>query len=173
MWQVSIGFSPDEQGVEERPRAIAGALEARGAAVRIGRGCDDCEVVMSVEAGSAAEAALAADSLVRAVSDAVIGAISVRSLRAQAEACERRGEREPVFPEVVGFAEIAAMAGVTRQRARQFVKIRAFPAPVIVTAQGPLMEKAAVELWLETRNTRPGRPRAVMPSGEAAPSVAG
>ena len=34
-----------------------------------------------------------------------------------------------------------------------------FPAPVIETAQGPLMAKAAIERWLETRNTRPG-PRA-------------
>ncbi|MGP5057030.1 hypothetical protein ACTXJ3_18345 [Brachybacterium paraconglomeratum] len=65
---------------------------------------------------------------------------------------------QPVFPGVVGYAEIAEIAGVSRQRARAFTKIDGFPAPVIVTAQGPLMARAAVERWLENRNTRPGRP---------------
>lgn len=66
---------------------------------------------------------------------------------------------KPLFPEVVGFAEIAEMAGVSRQRARALRQSPGFPAPVIETAQGPLMAKAAIERWLETRNTRPG-PRA-------------
>lgn len=64
----------------------------------------------------------------------------------------------PIFPEVVGYAEIADLAGVSRQRARAFSKIEGFPSPVIETAQGPLLAKAAVQQWLETRNTRPGRP---------------
>lgn len=69
---------------------------------------------------------------------------------------ERELDR-PLFPEVVGFAEIAELAGVSRQRARQLRDSPGFPAPVIETAQGPLMAKAAIENWLESRNTRPGR----------------
>lgn len=64
---------------------------------------------------------------------------------------------QPIFPTVVGYAEIAELAGVSRQRARAFSKIAGFPAPVIETAQGPLMALAAVKQWLATRNTRPGR----------------
>lgn len=64
----------------------------------------------------------------------------------------------PIFPEVVGYAEVADLAGVSRQRARAFSKIDGFPSPVIETAQGPLMAKAAVQQWLDIRNTRPGRP---------------
>lgn len=72
------------------------------------------------------------------------------------DAMEHELER-PLFPEVVGFAEIAELAGVSRQRARAFRQSPGFPAPVIETAQGPLMAKAAIEHWIENRNTRPGR----------------
>lgn len=78
--------------------------------------------------------------------------------------CEEAFDRElarPLFPEVVGYAEIAELAGVSRQRARAFSKLVGFPRPVIETAQGPLMSKAAIVHWIEHRNTRPGRPRRV------------
>ena len=65
----------------------------------------------------------------------------------------------PVFPKVVGYAEIAKLAGVTRQRAYQFPQIESFPKPVIETAQGPLFTESAILAWLETRDTKPGRPR--------------
>lgn len=66
---------------------------------------------------------------------------------------------DPVFPKVVGYAEIAKLAGVTRQRAYQFPQIESFPKPVIETAQGPLFTETAILAWLETRDTKPGRPR--------------
>lgn len=72
------------------------------------------------------------------------------------DALDRELDR-PLFPEVVGFAEIAELAGVSRQRARAFRQSPGFPEPVIETAQGPLMAKAAVSNWLAHRNTRPGR----------------
>ena len=65
---------------------------------------------------------------------------------------------EPLFPRVVGFAEIARMADVTRQSARDYAKGRNFPPPVIVTAQGPLFAAASVEAWLETRSNRRKEP---------------
>lgn len=68
-----------------------------------------------------------------------------------------RENAQPIFPEVVGYAEIAEIAGVSRQRARAFKDAPGFPAPVIDTAQGPLMAKAAVEAWVKQRNTKPGR----------------
>lgn len=58
--------------------------------------------------------------------------------------------------DAISAAFDTAMATVTEAVAA----IAGFPAPVITTAQGPLMTKAAVERWLENRNTRPGRPAA-------------
>ncbi len=57
----------------------------------------------------------------------------------------------PLFPDVVGYAEIADMGGVSRQRARQWAQIPGFPPPVITTAQGPLRSRAAVAAWLDAR----------------------
>ena len=70
--------------------------------------------------------------------------------------------REPLFPKVVGYAEIARMAGVSRQRAYKFPQIDTFPKPVIETSQGPLYSEAAVAAWTEARTTRAGRPKATV-----------
>lgn len=72
---------------------------------------------------------------------------------------ERRN-REPVFPKVVGYAEIARMVGVSRQRAYKFPEIDTFPKPVIETSQGPLYSEAAVAAWAANRETKAGRPKA-------------
>ncbi|GAA5203106.1 hypothetical protein GCM10025773_32100 [Microbacterium jejuense] len=56
--------------------------------------------------------------------------------------------------EVVGYAEIADMAQVSRQAARAWADNPTFPPAVIETAQGPLRAKDAVQAWLENRNTR-------------------
>lgn len=65
----------------------------------------------------------------------------------------------PTIPDLVGYAEIAEIAGVSRSRARQFADLDGFPAPVVETAAGPLRLKSAVQAWVATRNTKPGRPR--------------
>ena len=71
------------------------------------------------------------------------------------------GTREPLYPPVVGYAEIARMTGVTRQRAYAFPRIESFPKPVIETSQGPLYSEDAVRAWAQTRELRPGRPKAM------------
>jgi len=60
------------------------------------------------------------------------------------------------LPELVGLAEIADMAGTTRQRIFQMTANRGFPFPVMELRSGRLWNKAAVESYLETR--RPGVP---------------
>ena len=62
--------------------------------------------------------------------------------------------REPRHPPVVGYAEIARMTGVTRQRAYAFPRIESFPKPVIETSQGPLYSEDAVRAWAQTRELR-------------------
>jgi hypothetical protein len=53
------------------------------------------------------------------------------------------------------------MTGVTRQRAYAFPRIESFPKPVIETSQGPLYSEDAVRAWAQTRELRPGRPKAM------------
>ena len=63
---------------------------------------------------------------------------------------------------LVGLSEIAAMLGVSRQRASQIVRdYDDFPAPVAELASGRIWETAAVEAWAEAHPVRPpGRPAA-------------
>lgn len=58
---------------------------------------------------------------------------------------------EPLYPPVVSNAEIARMAGVTRQRVGQLVRNESFPKPVITTERAKLYAKSAVEAWLAGR----------------------
>jgi prophage regulatory protein len=62
------------------------------------------------------------------------------------------------IPKLAGVAEIAALAGVSRQRADQFTSHPHFPAPVQELAQGRVWLEDAVKAFLAT--PRPaGRPR--------------
>ena len=47
--------------------------------------------------------------------------------------------REPLYPPVVGYAEIARMTGVTRQRAYAFPRIESFPQAGDRDLTGPLL----------------------------------
>lgn len=114
-------------------------------------------ITVAVEAVSFDDALSSALGVVRAALQQYVPTASVIGVElVDSDALDRELDR-PLFPEVVGFAEIAELAGVSRQRARAFRQSPGFPAPVIETAQGPLMAKAAIENWIENRNTRPGR----------------
>lgn len=115
-------------------------------------------IMLALEAPSLADALTAALATGRAALQQHVPTGDVVGVEVRdGDALDRELE-QPVFPDVIGYAEIAEIADVSRQRARAFTKIAGFPAPVIETAQGPLMARTAVERWLETRNTRPGRP---------------
>lgn len=66
---------------------------------------------------------------------------------------------QPTIPELVGYAEIAQLAGVSRQRARQLADIIGFPPAVVETQSGPLRVRDQVERWLATWERKSGRPR--------------
>ena len=136
---------------------IMEALGNYGASM--GRSADLSEgaVGLTVKAGTLRDAAELAGGLVRDATKLLVGDIEVTGLEVMTLDALETENAKPIFPEVVGYAEIADLAGVTRQRARQFASIEGFPAPVIETAQGPLMTKAAVESWLARRSTKSGR----------------
>lgn len=113
-------------------------------------------VTIAVEADSFDDALSSALGATRAALQQHLPTASVTGVEViDSDAMDRELAR-PIFPEVVGYAEIAELAGVSRQRARAFRQIPGFPPPVIETAQGPLMARGAVEAWVANRSTRPG-----------------
>lgn len=152
-WQATVRFigqMSDDQAFD-----IMEALGQFGASVGIEHDYNGGTVTLSVESDDPISAAQEAS---RVVSNAIPGPITITGLEIITEAEADARLEEPSFPEVVSFAEIGQMAGVSRQRARQLSGNPSFPRAVITTAQGPLFGLHAVERWLETRNTRPGRP---------------
>ena len=114
-------------------------------------------LTIAVEAVSFDDALSSALGVVRAALQQFVPTAAVVGVElVDSDVLDRELDR-PLFPEVVGVAQIAELAGVSRQRARAFRQSPGFPSPVIETAQGPLMAKAAIENWIENRNTRPGR----------------
>lgn len=152
-WQAHVTFIGHMD--EDDAFTLMETLGRFGASVSIERDFTGGSVTLSVEAGSPIDAASEATRL---VIEAVPEPITVIGLEVITEDEADTRLAEPMFPEVVGFAEIGQIAGVSRQRARQLSAIPSFPRAVITTAQGPLYGRHAVERWLATRNTRPGRP---------------
>lgn len=66
---------------------------------------------------------------------------------------------EPTFPELVGYAEIAEMAGVSRQRAAQLADAEGFPPAVVRVKSGPLRVRKQVVGWLSRWERKAGRPK--------------
>lgn len=159
IWHVGIDFTVTTPTDEDQFFDVIGDLDAYAASGSLAQDLAAGGVLLTVESEDATTALSKSISL---VTDAIrahqIEAV-VTEFRVQREDVFERDLATPIFPEVVGYAEIASMADVSRQRARQFADVAGFPTPVIETAQGPLMAKSAVERWLETRNRKTGRPR--------------
>jgi hypothetical protein len=60
--------------------------------------------------------------------------------------------------ELVGVAELAALAGVTKQRASILARRAGFPDPVAKLAQGEVWDRRQVARFLEGWTRKPGRP---------------
>ena len=155
-WHASIGYTTTPPLDEGNAFALLKALAHHGAAMSVSRDFTEANVTMTVSGERAIDAIEDACTILRAASEP-FGQIDITELRVISPAALDAELAEPLFPPVLGFAEIAERAGVSRQRARQFPKIAGFPPAVIETAQGPLFNLHAVERWLETRNTKPGR----------------
>ncbi|WP_194385203.1 hypothetical protein [Microbacterium luteum] len=158
-WHVSVEFVGTTAFDEDAPFDIAEQLGAYDAVMSVSSDFTSGSALLTIDAPTALEASTEASRLTVDALRASEVEAEVVSLRTQRHDAFEADLLTPIFPEVVGYAEIAEMAHVTRQRARQFAQTSTFPEPVIETAQGPLMAKAAVTRWLETRNTRSGRPR--------------
>jgi hypothetical protein len=61
-------------------------------------------------------------------------------------------------PDLIGVSEIAALFGVTRQRASEIQTRAGFPAPVARLKSGPIWTRASITRFLDDWQRRPGRP---------------
>jgi hypothetical protein len=61
--------------------------------------------------------------------------------------------------DLIPAAEIARMAGVSRQRAHVIAALDGFPTPTVASSLGKLWRREDVEKWLASWQRRPGRPR--------------
>jgi hypothetical protein len=70
-----------------------------------------------------------------------------------------RANADPLYPEVVGVAEVAAMLRVSKQRVSELTSSKRFPRPLYKLAAGPVWVKPEIEAFVEKWERKPGRPR--------------
>lgn len=159
-WHVDVRFRTAKPFKEDAAFDLIEALSANSAAVSIERDCQGGTVSLSVDGlATVLDALESASDIVRKATKKLLGTVDIVGLDGMTEEAFLEKLNQPAIPPVVGYAEIAELAGVTRQRARQFTIARGFPQAVITTGQGPLMDRAAVVSWLANRKTSSGRPR--------------
>jgi hypothetical protein len=156
-WHTSVAYRTPAPVDEDAPFNLVETLAEHSAAGTVSRDYQGGEISFFIDADGPVDAANRAVELFTKAATAAIGAHTVTGVDVETEDVFEDELARPLFPEVVGYAEIAEMGGVSRQRARQWADNPSFPTAVITTAQGPLMSKAAVGKWLTTRNTKPGR----------------
>lgn len=151
IWHAHIVFTTTNPMDEDTPFDITDALAKYSPSMSVSRNLAGGGITICVDADNIGTATTDALSIVATALAAESLDWTFTELKVQNEYTFTAELDTPLYPEVVGYAEIAKMAGVSRQRARQFAEKPSFPAPVIETAQGPLMNKHAIERWLETR----------------------
>ena len=152
-WHVSIGFKTSDPFLEDLAFGVSERLEDFAAVMSISHDLASGLIALNIDADSWTDALeVARDAVADALRAEGVEA-AVTSVRVQTDAEFQQELLEPVYPKVVGFAEIAKMAGVSRQRVRQLAEKANFPHPVIRTNQGPLYSVHAVDRWLETRTS--------------------
>lgn len=157
-WHASLTFTTQDAYDNDTAFDLIDALVEHGASMSVANDNKGGSITLTIEADTASDAASAATKTLLDSAPASIGVVEITGIEILSEEAMDAYLDEPVFPEVVGYAEIADLGGFSRQRARQLAESSAFPAEVIRTAQGPLFSKHAIERWLEHRNTKPGRP---------------
>lgn len=150
-WHVRVDIAPrrvDEDSADE-------LLDALGD-LRPGIILDDEALIIEVHLEAPTLRQAIATALQRVESATGAKATGVEAITR--EEVERR-ILEPLVPDLVGYAEIAEILSVSRQRAAQLGDRPDFPPAVVTTKAGPLRVRAAVEAWATTWERKGGRPR--------------
>lgn len=159
-WYVDLDFIVSAQLDDDAAFDVLAALSEFSAQLSIRPDRKSGSLSLTVDATTAKAAAdMAADSL-KPVSE-FAGNVEIVQLDVMTEEVREAINETPSIPELVGYAEIADMAGVSRQRAREIAQRAGFPVAVVETAAGPLRVKAAVDRWIASWDRSPGRRKAV------------
>lgn len=153
-WQITLGFILETSITPDDALELMERLHEYGAVATLTPDGKRLEVALSITNTSATQGLQEALRIMQ--HDPITTAATITSIEVINEQDVAHNLTKPVYPEVVGYAEIARMTGVSRQRARMFPHSPGFPTPVIETAQGPLYLKTAIEAWAQRRNTKPG-----------------
>ncbi len=117
-------------------------------AVQFGNG------LLSTTATRRAKSPIEAYDYVHQALNPLTGKLEIEFVEVKTTERQNRDLEVSNLPELVGLAEIADMAGTTRQRVFQMTANRGFPFPVMELRSGRLWNKAAIESYLGNR--RPG-----------------
>lgn len=175
-WSARVEW-PARDPSDEALMAIAETVDEHHGAVRSDAAAGIVSVQLTVTAGTLRQAVDAALTVARAAAAAADLRFTPTRIEVLPEEVFHAEVHHPRVPELVGYAEIAAMAGVSRQRARELPSLADFPPAVAEPSTGPLRVRSQVEAWLANWSRTPGRrPREkkTAPSiGGSSPSAAG
>lgn len=158
-WSARIDWIGDQS--DDALMDIAEAVHPHHGAVGSNTVTGLISIQISIDAPTLRQATDAALAIARDAAQAAGQRFTPARLEVIPEDVFHAEQNHPAIPELVGYAEIAAMAGVSRQRAREFPDLPDFPPAVAEPSTGPLRIRNQVAAWLSTRSRNPGRrPRA-------------
>ena len=168
-WSARVEWpAPDPS--DDALMAIAEAVAEHHGAVGSDAAAGIISVQITLSAGTLRQAVDAALTVARNAAGAADLRFIPTRIEVLPEAVFAAEVHNPRVPDLVGYAEIAAMAGVSRQRARELPSLADFPPPVAEPSTGPLRVKSQVEAWLANWSRTPGRrPRATAAKKPAPP----
>jgi len=156
-WSARIDWS--DECTDDQLAAIAEALAGHHGALTTNAAAGRVSAQLTVQATTLRQAI---DNSLAAVRDAVHrahGRFNPVRVDVVDEATFQAELAEPAIPPLVGYAEIAEMAGVSRQRARELPNLPDFPPAVTETSsKGPLRVRSQVATWIQGWERRAGRP---------------
>lgn len=157
-WYVDIDFTVSEELADGVEFGVLEALEPYAAAMSTNRDRRGGGVSFTVEAESVTATVPEIQKAVDSIRH-ILGGLHIIHVDVRTEEAIKASNATLSIPDLVGYSEIAELAGVSRQRAREIAHLEGFPVPVVETAAGPLRVKEAVESWLKSWDRKPGRPR--------------
>ena len=118
------------------------------------------DATLGVDARDQVSAARKAiDAFRKAILLANLGPVEIARIEVMDDDYLERSLELPLYPDVVGVAEVAKMLGVSKQRVSELARSKRFPAPLYELAAGPIWVKPTVEAFVEKWDRKPGRPR--------------
>jgi hypothetical protein len=155
-WRVRVDAVASQPWDPRTAKLIRDALQRLGVHVTFDR--NGLTLSLFVQASSPHEAAQQGMNIVRRC---LPGPSVLTTVRLEVyEELANAGQASA--PELLGIAELAAMLGVSKQRASELARSAEFPRPRVTLKAGPVWTRASIVRYMATWQRRPGRrPRRV------------